>query len=298
MTTFLSDNIDEHSPFPDGQPHLKDKAERNVHDWVTCRITCSDDLVRLGMLVAIRQRKREPIQHLRILYLMGGRMDRALSRDEPYTLKVVCDFINSLNIPRVSVFCPHSTSTPDLLDNADVDYWSHIEDAFYDKAAIQFLRGQSEDFKGGDKQDVRMTDQLSFVFPDLGAQKRFSKSNLLKWWPNANLVTLHKDREERTGKILGTRIISGVPSKYCLIVDDLCDGGATFVHAAKVLRGLHVTAVTESGVAASYTEKVGLAVCHGIFSKGLPLEGIDFVATTNSFRNHEPQDGLWVQNFV
>lgn len=295
MTTFLSDNIDEHSPFPDGQPHLCDKEDMHTMavGVVTCRLTCSDNLIRLGMLAAIRRRKNFPIQHLRILYLMGARMDRALSAEEPYTLKVVCDFINSLNIPAVSVFCPHSAATHDLLDRVNIDFYGPIEDAFYDSAALRFLRSQSDEFAEMDRHEIRQTDQLSFVFPDLGAQKRFAKSQLLKWWPNANLVTLHKERDERTGKILGTHIISGVPNKYCLIVDDLCDGGATFVHGARVLREPET-----AGVFQKHAEKVGLAVCHGIFSKGLPLEGIDFIATTNSFQEQEPRDGLWVQQFV
>ncbi len=309
MSTFLSDSISERSPFPDGQPHLVDK-NRELSDWsvVTCRLASADDLLRLAMLVSIRRRRNRPVHTLRVLYLMGGRMDRPLSEDEPYTLKVVCDFINSLEIPKVSVFCPHSAATNDLLTHGDTDntYFGPVEAAFYDSAAIKFLRSVTEEFDGGNREDVRQTDQLSFVFPDLGAKKRFSKSPLLRWWPNANLVVLHKDREERTGKILGTRIICGYPSKYCLIVDDLCDGGATFIASADVLKHGHpnerlaqeVLGSAEENWIGDTAKKVGLAVCHGIFSKGLPLEGIDFIATTNSFKEHEPQAGLWVQKFV
>jgi ribose-phosphate pyrophosphokinase len=56
----------------------------------------------------------------------------------------------------------------------------------------------------------------------------------------------------------------------CLIVDDICDGGATFVALARKLR--------EAGAI-----EVSLFVTHGIFSKGKDLEGIDNIYTTGSF---------------
>ena len=63
-------------------------------------------------------------------------------------------------------------------------------------------------------------------------------------------------------------------NRRILIVDDICDGGATFVGLAKELR-------------AAGAKKVYLYVTHGIFSKGLPLEGIDKVFTTDSYFNPE-----------
>jgi ribose-phosphate pyrophosphokinase len=56
-----------------------------------------------------------------------------------------------------------------------------------------------------------------------------------------------------------------------LIVDDLCDGGGTFTAHASVLLAAGATAVD-------------LYVTHGIFSKGLPLDHIDRVFTTDSYR--------------
>ena len=112
--------------------------------------------------------------------------------------------------------------------------------------------------------------RISIVFPDEGALKRYSKNKFVSWWNNADIVTLSKDREERTGVIKGTKIVNGYINKTCVIIDDLCDGGATFKGASKVLK--------ENGA-----DKVGLIVAHGIFSKGLPIEGIDWIGTTNSY---------------
>ncbi|RYF48025.1 MAG: phosphoribosyltransferase [Cytophagaceae bacterium] len=57
-----------------------------------------------------------------------------------------------------------------------------------------------------------------------------------------------------------------------LIVDDICDGGGTFIGLAAELRKLN-------------PERISLAVSHGIFSKGIdPLTNwLDHVYTTDSF---------------
>jgi ribose-phosphate pyrophosphokinase len=63
-----------------------------------------------------------------------------------------------------------------------------------------------------------------------------------------------------------------------LIVDDICDGGATFIRAARALRAI------EPDV------EVGLCVTHGIFSKGrqhLLDNGIDKIYTTNSLLKND-----------
>lgn len=275
--TFLSPGIDESLVFPDGQPHIRLASPPDV-DAVTCRIACAADLLRVAMLADVMRRNRP---HLRILYLMGARMDRSLSTLEPYTLRVVCDLINSMGFPSVTVFCPHSQSVGDLLDRYE-PYASLAEDCFFDMSIIKSARVMHGiDYQ---KHEVRGLDSISLVFPDYGAQKRFAKSELMNWYPACGLVTLSKDRNERTGKILGTSIVKGQPTKTCVIIDDLCDGGATFIAAANVLR--------ESGA-----EHIALAVCHGVFSKGTTLPGIDYICTTNSFCERESAARLWVHNF-
>lgn len=60
--------------------------------------------------------------------------------------------------------------------------------------------------------------------------------------------------------------------KTVMILDDICDGGRTFIEAVKHLR--------EAGA-----KRVELYVTHGIFSKGVENlldNGIDHIYTTNS----------------
>jgi ribose-phosphate pyrophosphokinase len=91
-----------------------------------------------------------------------------------------------------------------------------------------------------------------------------------------NVVYCNKKRDPETGKLDGFSIYDYDPNPNSngtelLIVDDICDGGGTFVGLAKKLR--------EAGA-----KKVHLFVTHGIFSKGVPLEGIDTIYTTDSFQ--------------
>lgn len=70
------------------------------------------------------------------------------------------------------------------------------------------------------------------------------------------------------------------------IVDDLCDGGATFIECARQLR--------EMGF-----KKVVLCVAHGLFSKGVDHlfnNGIDKIITTDSVCKLEPRENLRILN--
>lgn len=248
MATFLQPGIDESLVFPDGQPHVcVNTMDRNF----VCRIASSDDLFRLAMAASVAKPRR-----LTIAYLMGGRMDRSLSASEPYTLKVMCDLINSLGIEQVTVFCPHSQATSDLLSNYWYSQQRLMEDMFFGYAV--------------DVLSEKDWGEMSIVFPDEGACKRFCKADWFKA-TSYPVVTMSKDRDERTGKIRGIDIYRGKPTDHCIIVDDLCDGGATFVGAASVLKS-------------NGAKKVSLVVAHGIFSKGTTLDGVDSIVTTNSYK--------------
>jgi ribose-phosphate pyrophosphokinase len=71
-------------------------------------------------------------------------------------------------------------------------------------------------------------------------------------------------------------------------VDDLCDGGATFIGAAKCLR--------DAGA-----KFVGLVVPHGIFSRGVSHvldNGIDHIHTSNSFKDWTAQKNFTVTTLL
>lgn len=81
-----------------------------------------------------------------------------------------------------------------------------------------------------------------------------------------------KVRDQSTGRITSYEVVGNPKGKRVLIVDDICDGGATFITLAKALLGQGAT-------------EVHLFVSHGIFSKGTRVL-FDAVPMTNGRRRN------------
>jgi len=92
-----------------------------------------------------------------------------------------------------------------------------------------------------------------------------------------SLIIADKVRNPDNGEITGMTIdYKNLHGVDCLMVDDICDGGRTFIELAKVLK-------------AHNAGDICLYVTHGIFSKGLQVledGGIKHVYTANPFTNH------------
>jgi ribose-phosphate pyrophosphokinase len=269
--------------FPDGQPHIKVgipfgkrcMTNPGVVD-VSCRIRNPEELFKLLMLNEVILANNY-VARLHIRYLMGARMDRAIGSTQPFTLKTVCETLNCM-LPDspISVFCPHSDAVSLLLKNYKQDL--NTETLFYVKTF--------EDIIELDK------DGFTLVLPDAGAGKRWYNnfdsvtSNYLNlrssylYNYNIDIVECSKKRDMQTGKLSSFRVFHEV-KKHCVILDDLCDGGRTFIGLAEELR--------KGGA-----ETVDLVVCHAIFSHGQELEGIDKIYTTNSYKDWESSGTLHV----
>ena len=190
-------------------------------------------------------------KQLVIYYMPNARYDRHMVDGDGFALRVFCEMINLLKFDRVVVVDPHSDITYSLLKNCVV----------VDQCAIMM--------DINDKFNLNHVDFL--VAPDAGAQKKIFKFAEQIGLP---VVTMNKVRDVKTGKITHTEAPSKIQEGACyLIVDDICDGGYTFIKAAEALK--HAGA-----------GQVDLAVTHGIFSKGLDvlLDGnISNVYTTNTY---------------
>lgn len=189
-------------------------------------------------------------------YMPNARYDRHMVDGDGFALRVFCDMLNLLKFDQILVVDPHSDATTTLLRNArPVDQYVIMNDIIADND-IQF--------------DV-------LIAPDAGAHKKIFKLAHMVQKP---VVTMAKVRDLATGNITHTELLGAIrPGARCLIVDDLCDGGRTFIEAAKALL-------------AAGAAQVDLAVTHGIFSQGvehLLTNGINNVYTTDSYGNLEPE---------
>lgn len=222
---------------------------------------CIDDakgLLKLALTVeALRGFWGVKEIYLSLPYLPYARQDRRCNPGESFSLKVVCNFINSLKLDRIEIHDPHSEVSPALLENVFV------------VDQIDYIRYQAIQELGYD---------YGLVCPDAGAMKKVEKWSQQTKQPVTWLGVKH--RETSTGKITKTQVIQVGPAKDSyLLLDDICDGGRTFIEIGKALR-------EEVG----YSKRLNLFITHGIFSKGFAelYEIYDKIITTNSFRQDFP----------
>lgn len=112
------------------------------------------------------------------------------------------------------------------------------------------------------------------VSPDKGAEEKVAFYAEKFKVPHFKLNKV-RDQEQK-GKIIKYEAINEfVPCDHAIILDDICDGGATFLMAASCI---------------PRPTKLHLGVTHGIFSKGLSIlwnGGFESVITTDSFSQHK-----------
>lgn len=189
-------------------------------------------------------------------YLPYSRQDRVTAYDHPFSLKVFGDVINTAGFQSVITLDVHSDVAFACIDN------------------LINLRFDPKWFMD--------TKEKTLVVPDQGAFKRLTPymSDF------SNTVIAIKNRCVETGRVWLQEVVGDYKNKECVIVDDICDGGATFIALAKHL--------LEGGAA-----KVELVVSHGIFSRGVAAvldSGIDHVYTSNSFPQDEPSGMVTVMD--
>jgi ribose-phosphate pyrophosphokinase len=247
----VSGTIDiEFGRFPCGERNirigkLKVPAEF-LCDQVTISLDYEADHDLIDLLLVVDAIKRCPwINYTSLVLLIGympyGRQDRVSNLGEAHSLKVVASLINSCSFDKVFVVDPHSDVTEAVLDNF----------AAVEMADIVF----TEDNGIFEECDI-------YVSPDAGAYKKVSKCAKVYEKP---VVRADKTRDTMTGALSGFEVYAGdLSGKHVMILDDILDGGGTFIGLAKKLR--------EKGA-----ETISLYVTHGKFTKGVALlkESID-----------------------
>jgi ribose-phosphate pyrophosphokinase len=235
------------STFPAGETCIRLQEPVQYHsDKVDAEIYYEFDgngsLFDLALLVdAIRREYSNGATiHLTMPYLPYARQDRVCNRGESLSVAVVARFLNDLKFASVTCYDIHSEVGVALLDNLH-----HIKQA----NAAYLLPVHC---------DPAMT---VLVSPDAGAEKKVF--DVAKQLGYNSVIRASKVRNVATGKIEKTTLMDPVHAGYYdfLIVDDICDGGRTFIELAKVLKAEDTTGL----------RKIGLYVTHGIFSAGMEV---------------------------
>lgn len=221
--------------FPDKTSQVW-KIEKRVLEHVEKSMTCEvlwefeseAELVHVAQLKMLLSGYSEYVD-LVMPYLPYARQDKHVANDVTFALRTFATMLNSLRFNRVRVIDAHS-------------HWaSYLIEGFEDDFKVSYVT------KAYDSCGANMV-----VFPDAGAKERYGAYNI------GPSVYAEKKRDQSTGEITGLTIYGKFKGKKLMIVDDLCDGGRTFIEIAKLL-------------ILGGAKKVHLYVTHGIFSKGLDV---------------------------
>lgn len=223
--------------FPAGEQHIQWADEPPVSSMATdvhlayMQGASSDDLVSLAMWAQATRGGGERV--LLLPYLPGARQDRG----RPLGAKVYADLINSFELSKVICFDPHSDVMPALLNRCvtvgieQLPYWT----------------------------SERVAKYVGVIAPDAGARKRAEAVAGVLGVPVYQAL---KHRDFATGKLSGFTCEELPEIGQLLLVDDICDGGGTFV-------GLADGPFKPSIDATSGQWRFDLWVSHGVFSKGV-----------------------------
>lgn len=238
--------------FAGGEPHIKisDNFDASLPLTITHRINSFNDLGLICITVDALKRMGVKEINLFIPYFPAARQDRVMIPGEPLSVKVYADIINAMGLASVTVFDPHSEVTPALLNNC-VTVSNH-----------EFIK----------QVIANIGTDVKLISPDGGALKKIYKVS--EFLGGAEVVECSKSRDVKTGKLSGFKVYAeDLAGADCLIVDDICDGGGTFIGLAEALK-------------AKNAGKLYLAISHGIFSKGFDELGKYFeqIFTTDSIK--------------
>ncbi len=163
-------------------------------------------------------------------YLPYARQDKDVSNDETFGLFAFANILNVLNFRNVVVDDVHSDTAKKLI------------------CSLQNISPEKRI-----KEVIKTLNVRHVMFPDAGAYTRYK--NMLP--DNTWTYTGKKIRNGTTGEILAYKFEGNkpLPGSDVLIVDDICDGGRTFIEAARLIHGCNVH----------------LYVTHGLFTKGLTV---------------------------
>lgn len=204
------------------------------------------ELIHLYQLVQLVRAEIGDISSITVPYLPYGRQDKQIGNGQSFALETFKRILHSVGITSINTFDAHSQT-----------------DGVHSMKPTSFHESLPQ-------HDV-------ICFPDHGASERYKYAFDLD---SHSHITFEKVRNQLTGEITGLKLLgdSNLEGRSVLIVDDICDGGMTFIKVAEALQ--------------QYKPKqINLAVSHGLFSKGrecLHQAGITEIYTTNSLlRNPE-----------
>jgi ribose-phosphate pyrophosphokinase len=262
MIKLFSNNKEVHfstTIFPDGTSQVWKVDGNSVHEngnnYILWLFENEAELFHICQLARLLQDEFDTFPDLVAPYLPYGRQDKQVGNEASFALQIFTSILDSFSILRIESFDPHSKSQ-------NVYPLQAVTPSEFHRSC---LNNGEHDF---------------ICYPDKGAAKRYAKHI------GRQFVYAEKIRDQLTGEITGMNLLTdgqNIKNKKILIVDDICDGGMTFIKVAELLK--------TNGVG-----QIDLAVSHGLFSKGKQVlhdAGISKIYTTNSLLRNPEGFKVW-----
>jgi ribose-phosphate pyrophosphokinase len=239
--------------YPGGEAQVRIKPEEiqaitradEVHVWARIK---DGEVMPLALLTEALHALVPPVTRLFLPYLPYGRADRRFVPGDCFGLKVFADAVNRMEYDQVVTLDAHS-------EQAEIEINNLLNVS--PKVLISLVQTELE---------AAETKRVGILLPDSGASRYGIQTNL----------HAEKIRDAKTGVLSGFSVppreaFQGLDS--VLIVDDVCDGGGTFLGIADAMK--------------DYGLELNLFVSHGIFSKRLTdlFKRFSKIYTTDSFRD-------------
>lgn len=248
------------SHFPDGQSgiELTIGNPAPVEVTIKSRLNSFVDLEVLLCATAVLKNHGIKQIHLYVPYFLGARSDRAFTEHGlNYLKQIICPIINAQKFDSVTVLDPHS----DVLEACLNNFKKHDNLNLFE-TALESLGLE------------RTSENLCLIAPDTGALKKTYK--IADHFGIKQVAVATKTRDAH-GVISNVEIFNLPPNPdvVFVIVDDICDGGRTFINLAQILK--HRKPASE----------INLVVTHGIFTAGFVALNAAFnkIITSNSYKN-------------
>lgn len=290
-----SDIVYKKIQMPDGQQQIiidiNSTSEKNIH-FETIEIKSRlNNFMDLELIICATQSLKElniKKIHLYVPYFLGGRSDRKFEEGScNYLKQVICPIINNLNFESVNVLDTHS----DVLEACLNNFNKCDNEELFSYAVLEHICA-------GKGIDRYLKNDILLLSPDAGASKKIYKL-ADKTEYKGDIITCLKNRDEN-GKLTKTVVPNMDLNKNIIIIDDICDGGRTFIEIAKVIKERYNGFVKELPYSPyEKTGKMYLIITHGIFSKGFEelSHYFDGVYCTNSYSDINELNGLQNNNF-
>lgn len=220
--------------YPDGQPHV---TVENIKDFdevlVVCSMITPTTILELAQVANALDHLKCYNRNLYIPYLMAARYDRMMGNyGESFDLEVIANIVNSLNFVKVYIRDVHSQEALWMIENS---------------------------FNLDNRQLVELynAENAVLICPDKGAKKKMAQ--YIDWNKCFyDTVFCEKSRDLTNGHItLEVHDPWRCKGQNCVIIDDICDGGATFINIAKQIQAKHLTLIVTHGIFSKGTEELG-----------------------------------------